>query len=158
HGDWLKGHGLVLCPSDVTWAPDPNGDANLEHTVSFQALNAHLASHAENLTVVLDTCHSGMGGAGGSTPTGKPTALTQRPLSSAAGHVTEIVPLAGRVLSAARRDQVAYQSMFDGRWRGVFSWALSAAMEQWKITQEHHNVRIDVSYAKLVETAGRVIS
>ncbi len=164
HGDWIAGHGLVLCPSDATWAPDSAGVASLDHTVSFHTLNAHLAAHAENLTVVLDTCHSGPDE---STPhkaaahrTGKPLGLTRRPLSHLGGERARARDRgpAGRVLAAARRDQVAYQSMFDGRYRGVFSWAVSAAIEQWRATQEPHNVRVDLSYAKLVETAQRLIS
>jgi hypothetical protein len=166
HGDWLAGKGLVLCPSDVT--AGAAGEADFAHAVSFRALNALLAAHAENLTVVLDTCHSGttmlaerQGGRG---KVAKPLALTRRRLADLpgvreTGHAPELEELAGRVLAAARRDQIAYQSLFDGYHRGVFSWAISAAIEQWRATQEDStHVCVGLSYAKLVETAERLLS
>jgi hypothetical protein len=163
HGDWLAGKGLVLCPSDVTWAPDESGKPGLAHTVSFGQLNKRLAPHAENLTVVLDTCHSGTANGGNAAKTGKPLGLTRRPIRSMpglwpTGSVPELQELVGRVLAASNRNQVAYQSMFDGQYRGVFSWALSAAIEQWRATQEGSNVCIDLSYGKLIETTERLIS
>jgi hypothetical protein len=163
HGDWLAGRGLVLCPSDVTWAPDAAGHAGLANAISFGQLNKLLAAHAENLTVVLDTCHAGTPAGTKAAETGRPLGLTRRALKQMpgvqeTGRAEELEPLAGRVLAATRWDKVAYQSMFDGHHRGVFSWAVSAAIEQWKATQEGHNVRIDLSYAKLVEATRRLLS
>jgi Caspase domain len=153
HGDWLGGQGLVLCPSDVT--SGGAGQPELEHAVPFRALNERLAAHSENLTVVLDTCHSGADARPGKV--GKPLTLTRRKLAT--GHAPELEELAGRVLAAARRNQVAYQSLFDGQYRGVFSWAISAAIEQWRATQQGAgNVLVDMSYAKLVETTERLMS
>jgi hypothetical protein len=130
------------------------GQPELEHAVPFRALNERLAAHSENLTVVLDTCHSGADARPGKV--GKPLTLTRRKLS---GHAPQVEELAGRVLAAARRDQVAYQSLFDGQYRGVFSWALSAAIEQWRATQQDPgNVSVDLSYARLVEATERLIS
>ena len=156
HGDWLPGKGLVLCPADVA----ATGDADLVHAVPFHALNELLGRGvaAENLTVVLDTCHSGAVGAAGAGDR-----LTHRRLGSLtgrapAGHVPALEQLAGRVLVGARPDQVAYQAVVDGQFRGVFSWALTVAMEQWRVTPEGSGVRLDVSYGKLVETARRVLS
>ena len=162
HGDWVAGQGLVLCPSDVAQAPE----GKLAHAVSFHDLNERLAAHADNLTVVLDTCHSGaepgLPGLNGAS-SGKGTTLTSRRLSTlpglrARGTARELVELSGRVLAAARRDQVAYQSRFEGEYHGVFSWAVATALGQWRATQESGYVRFDVSYGKLVETAERLIS
>jgi hypothetical protein len=68
------------------------------------------------------------------------------------------VDLAGRVLSAAKRDQLAYQVRVDGKYHGVFSWALVTASQQWHAVRQGHNVRYDVCYGTLVETAGRLMS
>lgn len=167
HGDWLADKGLVLCPSDITRAGDA-GDAggaevSLDHAVSFSAINAALAKHdaAENLTVVLDTCHSGGAGAARKRTdrkTGHPLSLTARPGTKLAAATAATEPLSGRVLAAAGREEVAYQSMFDGHFHGVFSWAIAAALEQWRPVQEHHNVRVNLSYDKLLETAQRLIT
>jgi hypothetical protein len=143
HGDAREGEGLVICPSDV------RGEA-LDHAVSFGAINAILERYgaAENLTVVLDTCH----GRGSLAGRGAALSLGQ-------GGVEErSVDLAGRVLAACARGGVAFQSKFDGQYRGVFSWAITTAMEQWAVTQEGTSVRLDVSYGKLVETARRLVA
>ena len=171
HGDWLADKGLVLCPTDVASIAggSTGGDLSLDHAVAFSAINAVLARHdaAENLTVVLDTCHSGGTDAGRrpqNRKTGHPLSLTARPASTisealqARKDAATPEPLSGRVLAAAGRDQVAYQSMFDGHFRGVFSWALAAALEQWRPVQEAHNVRVNLSYDKLIETAQRLIT
>ncbi len=142
HGDALAGEGLVLCPSDVGATPGADGEPQLTHTVSLRKLDELLAGCADNLTVVLDTCHAGL--------TGRAPA--------AEAHVDTHVGLSGRVLAATRHHQVAYQATLGGQPRGVFSWALTTAMEQWKASQEGSTVRLDLSYGKLVETAGRLMS
>ena len=130
----------------------------------FRALNARLAAHADNLTVVLDTCHSGAPARPRAGQDRQPLTLTRRKLSEPPrapghGHAPELEELAGRVLAAARRDQVAYQSLFDGQYRGVFSWASAGGH---RAVAGHaagaHNVRVDSSYAKLVETTERLMS
>jgi hypothetical protein len=156
HGDWLADQGLVLCPSDVSSAPGASGVDGLAHAISFAKLNAVLAPHTENLTVVLDTCHSGMPSRGDQASSTRPTALAHRPRFTGQPHGVE--ELAGRVLAAAKRDQLAYQAMFDAEWRGVFSWAVTSAVEQWRAMQEGHNVRFDLTYGKLLETAARLLS
>jgi hypothetical protein len=150
HGDWQAGEGLVLCPTDVTATGD---GADLLGGVSFHDLNALLAGHAENLTVVLDACHSGP--VGPREDGSRALSLTGRPLTRDPD-LGEA--LAGRVLCAALRDQVAYQALFDGQFRGVFSWALGAALDQWRATPQGDNVVVDVTYGKLVETAERIVS
>jgi Caspase domain len=162
HGDWVPGKGLALCPTDAALG----ANEQLVHTVSFKELNDRLAAQADNLTVVLDTCHSGpdpRAPAVNGTGTGRALTLTGRPLANLSGvrqqgTAPELVELAGRVLAAARRDQVAYQVRVDGEYHGVFSWALANAIAQWHPVQQGENVRFDVSYGTAVETAARLIS
>lgn len=153
HGDLDAKEGLTLCPSDVSASGE-----TLAHTLSFSAINAVLGAHSDNLTVILDTCHAGAV----SSQSGKSLALRRHH----ADHVREksgeqgtpaFVELRGRVLAAARRDQVAYQSMFDGQHRGAFSWAICSAVEQWAARQQGKYVRFDVSYGTLVETARQLL-
>jgi hypothetical protein len=168
HGDWLASEGLVLCPSDVVAGNGHGADVSLDNAVAFSALNAVLGKHnaAENLTVVLDTCHSGgeaaVPRARAALETGHALSLTARPVATIARlvrkHAQAPERLSGRVLSAAGREQVAYQSMFDGEYHGLFSWAIAAAVEQWMRRQEDGNVFVDVSYSKLLETAQRLIT
>jgi hypothetical protein len=155
HGDWLAERGLVLCPSDVTWAPTAGDAPDLPHAVPLSALDALLAPHAENLTVVLDTCHAGLETSEGAHPSGRLLSLTRRriPEGAAAGPA-----ISGRVLAATSRTELAHQATFDGQFRGVFSWALGAAMDQWQATQEGSSVRLDLSYGKLIETTRRLLS
>jgi hypothetical protein len=149
HGDFDPKAGLLLCPSDVA----PAGD-DLAHALPFGTINTALAKHAKNLTVVLDTCH-----AAAATPgTGRPLSLRRHhPDTVREKTGQEGASLVGRVLAAARRDQMAYQSMFDGMHRGAFSWAICSAFEQWAAKQQGGNVRFDVSYGKVVETARRLL-
>ncbi len=147
----------MLCPSDVSWEKRGDGAVGgLAHTVSFRALNEVFArlGGAGELTVVLDTCHAG--GAASAGKAGKALTLTGSAASEAGEADGE--PLAGRVLRASRRGEVAYQTKLDGRYRGLFSWAVSTAMEQWRATQDGDGVRLDLGYGKLVETAGRLMS
>jgi hypothetical protein len=163
HGDWLEGKGPVVCPSDVTFVEGKGGAVDLAHALSYADLNALIGHHpAENLTVVLDCCHTGGASDGGaalaavSTNAGRPLSLTWRPMPKDDGaHATQF---AGRVLSAAGPSHLAYQSKFDGVDRGAFSWSLTSAMEQWRAVQACRGVRLDVSYGRLVETSKRLLS
>lgn len=168
HGEVTPKQGLVLCPSDVRG----DGEPALDHAVPFGKINEILARHdvGENLTVVLDTCHSG-GVADAAEArakrchkTGRVKSLRNRVVSAinaqlAQGHgAPPLEEINARVLAASGRDQVAYQSMFDGRFRGVFSWAVSCAMEQWQVIEEDGWARLDVSYGRLLETARGLIA
>jgi hypothetical protein len=155
HGDWLADRGLLLCPSDVTWAATPGDAPDLPHAVPLAALDALLAPHAENLTVVLDTCHAGLEATEGTSLTGRLLSLTRRRIPEGAAPGPGI---SGRVLTATSRTELAHQATFDGQFRGVFSWALGAAMDQWQATQEGSSVRLDLSYGKLLETTRRLLS
>ncbi|MFT3770048.1 MAG: caspase family protein [Minicystis sp.] len=159
HGDVTEA-GLALCPSDIRYGED----RALENAVSFGALDAIIRRHdaGENLTIVLDTCHAGS--AAGLSPESapkRPLSLLRRSadeLGAMLGATPPLDSISARVLAAARPDEVAYQSELDGRFRGVFSWAVCAAMEQWKMTPEGNTTRLDVSYGKLVETTQRLVS
>jgi hypothetical protein len=98
--------------------------------------------------VLLDTCHYGAA----SGARGRELSLRKRPL----GEETPRDVIGARVLAAARRDQVACQAVLGGEWRGVFSWAVTTAMEQWKVSQEGTATRLDVTYGKLMETVERL--
>ncbi len=154
HGDVISGAGDVLCPSDAVWEAREGG-AGLAHAVSFRALNEIFARHGvgDELTVVLDTCHAA--GAGDAAPGAQPLTLTGQ---AALEPATTGGPLLGRVLRASRRGQPAYQTKLDGRYRGLFSWALTTAMDQWRATQDGGAVRLDLRYGKLVETADRLMA
>ncbi|APR79433.1 Hypothetical protein A7982_04780 [Minicystis rosea] len=158
HGDIEPAKGLVLCPTDI--CHDRGGV--LENAVSLRTLNEIIDGAGENLTIVLDTCHSGSALAAEDAPQkGRPLSLLQRSaseLGATLGLTPPLDTIDARVLAAARHDQVAYQSELDGRFRGVFSWAVCAAMEQWKMTPEGNTTRLDVSYGKLIETTQRLVS
>ena len=163
HGDWLEGKGPVVCPGDVTFVEGKGGAVDLAHAISYADLNALIGSQGDNLTVVLDCCHTGgardgeAGLALGSTNTGRPLSLTYRPMPKGAGVAAHETQLAGRVLSAAGRSQLAYQSTFDGVQRGAFSWSLTSAIDQWRALQAGHGVQLDVGYGKLVETSRKLV-
>jgi hypothetical protein len=164
HGDWLADKGPVVCPSDVTFVEGAGGAIDLAHALSYDDLNALVGRRAaDNLTIVLDCCHSGSSGAGESTlavvstSRGKPLTLTSRAAPAGSGPQTYATQLVGRSLRAAGMAQLAYQSMFDGVPRGAFSWSLTSAMEQWREVQAGQAVRLDVSYGKLLETSRRLL-
>lgn len=163
HGDVTAADGLVLCPSDVAL----KGENELANAIPFSKINAMIAARdvGDDLTIVLDTCHAGSShGKKGTGASALPLSLLGRRASDIADELTiagappERDRIGARVLAAARRGEVAYQSTFEGRWRGVFSWALSCAMEQWKVTEDERGTRLDVSYGKLLETARRLVS
>lgn len=163
HGDVTVADGLVLCPSDV----EPRGERELSHAIPFSKINAMIAERGvgDDLTIVLDTCHAGaVQGRKGAGAAGRALSLLGRRASDIADELTvagappERDRIGARVLAAARRGEVAYQSVLDGRYRGVFSWAITTAVEQWKVTQDDSGARFDVSYGKLLETARRLVA
>lgn len=163
HGDVTGKQGLVLCPSDATLA----SDGTIAHAIPFAKINAVIAEHnvGDNLTMVIDACHAGASQVKrGARSDGRQLSLVGRRAADVADELTALrAPkerdrIGARVLAAARRDQVAYQATLDGRPRGVFSWAITCAMEQWKVASDGSGARLEVSYGKLIETAGRLMS
>jgi Caspase domain len=147
HGDFLEGEGLVLCPSDTT-------GPNLQRSIPFSTLHRIFAEHRalDNLTVVLDCCHSGAAGASHGK---RPTSLTGRPLP--ADLLTKIPALGDRQLSACGPQGTAWQSRFSGVPRGAFSWALGAVMNQWKAEIEGGGVQLDLAYGDAVDRSRRLL-
>lgn len=142
HGAYLDDKGLLLCPSDT------QGE-NLEHAIAFSTLGELLGPAGQNLTTVLDCCHSGAAGAstGGDDDRRIPS-LGKRLVPD---RVTEKdLCFAGRVLAACRPQQVTEQSRFMGRWDGSFSWAVASAMEQWRSVPDGDGRRLDVTYGDLI--------
>lgn len=143
HGDYSEAKGLVLCPTDVA------GD-DLDHAIPFSTLQSKLASKdaAANLTVVLDTCHSGTGAKPQQGGWQVASLRNRRIVASTLKSAARDMP-GGRVLAASSVEQSAYQAKFSGVYQGAFSWAIGSVLEQWKLVQEGENVRVTISYEEL---------
>lgn len=144
---WFSGHGahnekgLLLCPSDTT--PD------LAQTLPFRSLRRKIGKQAaRNLTVVLDCCHGGSVADHLGRPT-KTLGGDPRPEDIADAEME----IGAVVLAACAVEEQTQQSCFASRWHGAFTWALLAAVNQWQMTQQGSNVRLDVTYRELVKRA-----
>ncbi len=148
HGDWLEGQGLVLCPSDTS-------GPNLKNALPYSKIEGIFGTRgvAGNLTTLLDTCHSGSGTAGGTKR--HSSSLTGRTLPSRM--VGEIRHLGDRLLAACEADQLAWRSKFSGVWRGAFSWAVGATLEQWTARMDGENVELNLSYGELLERTNKLL-
>lgn len=148
HGDFIEREGLVICPSDVT-------GADLAHAIPFVKLERLLAGHdaRANLTVVLDCCHSG---AAAANPARRRRSLTGRPLP--AGLKGSAPRLADHELCACGAGGSSWQARFSGAFRGAFSWALAAVVEQWKPRIEGTSVELTLSYGELLERAQTLLA
>ncbi len=177
----FSGHGRVddggvdLCPSDLT--------GSLDQVVSVEALVDRLAATraGARLTLFLDCCHAQAGKNRGDNL----VAQTQAKAASFRESVIEKAHEKGRtraenilrrlqdkaaqrkvsrggtlerVLSACQPDQVSEWSVFDGEWRGAFSWALSSAMGQWQTSDEDGVIHFDVSHEELLRRARALLS
>ena len=143
HGDFVEGKGLVLCPSDTTGPSLTNSIPWNEIQAMFEEKRA-----AANLTVILDTCQSGSARARAGRRAGS---LSGRTVP--ASHLLSIPALGDRVLAACEPDQLAWRGRFSGVYRGAFSWAVGATLEQWTPRVEGRNVELDLSYGELLERA-----
>jgi hypothetical protein len=143
HGAYLDSKGLLLCPSDTQ-------GADLQHAIAFSTLGELLGPAGQNLTTVLDCCHSGAAGA--STSGGSDRRIPSLGRALVPDRVTEQdLCFAGRVLAACRPQQVTEQSLFMGQWDGSFSWAVASAMEQWKSVPDGDGRRLEVRYGDLID-------
>lgn len=149
HGDFIDGEGLVLCPSDVT-------GSDLEHAIPYRKIEQIVARHraAANLTVVLDCCHGGATVSVG--PARQTGSLTGRPLPE--GFARRPVRIGDRELAACEPSGTSWQARFSGVFRGAFSWALTAILEQWKPRIEGTSVELDLSYGNLLVRARRLLA
>jgi hypothetical protein len=159
HGTPLDGD-LGLCPSDL-------GPAR-ENVLSFAELGAILdkgddlpggAHPTDNLTIVLDCCFAAAiqprsralrvpslaagGGKNGLAPASKPVSKRE---------------IGRRVLCASAREGQSHQALLGGYWYGAFTWALTVALEQWKIEREGQWKRSTVSHGELLSRAKKLLS
>lgn len=155
HGAQKDGE-LVLCPSDT-------GPA-LENTVSFSELRAIFEEGedlpggkrpADNLTVVLDCCFAAASDQAGKAQRGTSLTPAGSPAGKAPARTTEI---ARSVFCASGRDEPSFQAMLGGHWHGAFTWALTVALEQWKIQQQGQFRRSTMSHAELLFRARTLLS
>lgn len=148
-----SGHGarrdgdLVLCPSDT-------GPA-LDGSLSFSELRAIFdeadalpgGRHpTDNLTIVLDCCFAAAGDRPGAAQ--RATGLT--PAVAAPFAPAPRKEIGSRVFCASARDETSYQAMLGGHWHGAFTWALTVALEQWKIKEEGQFRHSTMSHAELL--------
>ncbi len=151
HGDKLSGGELAICPSD-TRGP------SLARAVRFEQLRRMFAEEGAlaSLTCVIDACFAGAALDPSAPRERRTLSLTGRaPAKSAsnAGHLD----LGDRVIAAARPDQPAYQARFSGEYRGAFSWAVGATLDQWRSVKDAHGTRKNLSYGELRARTERLL-
>jgi len=145
HADASDGR-LLLCPSDTT--------SSLDNVIDMAALRETLGGGeaAKNLTALIDGCHAQVGLSRGQS-------LRAALQAKAAGvSVPEKAGVTERVISASRRDQTSSSSHFGGGRMGAFTWAMIAALSQWKVVRENGVCRSTVSYGELLSRARALLS
>lgn len=144
-GHGVQDPGTSLCPSDVTGSLD-----NVVHAATLlRRLQGSRA--ARRLTWLLDCCHAqvGLRAAEG---------LHARLTAKSKGFPVPEGEMGERVIAASRRDQSSEYSVFDGRWQGAFTWAMTSTMGQWQTVVEDGIVRLDISHGELVKRSGALLS
>lgn len=144
-GHGLADHGVALCPSDV--------DDSFDDLVHVADLLRRVGSGqaADNLTMLLDCCHAQVGVAAAA-------ALRTRLRSTALTRSLSAHGLRERVIAASRSDESAQWSTFAGVVHGAFTWAITAALGQWKTTEEQGVSRSNVSYGRLVAVTKELLA
>lgn len=142
-GHGMDSQGVVLCPSDTT--------GSLEQVIRLSAVQDQMGSRKgrQNLTVILDACHSQVGA-------NKDKSLRSQ-LTSAAKSFSEGIG-AERVVSASQRDQVSEYTLFGGEWRGAFTWAFTSAMSQWRTRVAGDVAYLGASYGELLDRTRSLLS
>ncbi|WP_437785978.1 caspase family protein [Sorangium sp. So ce1097] len=144
-GHGLEDQGVALCPSDT--------DDSFDNVVHVAEVIRRVGNGqaADNLTMLLDCCHAQVG---------LPAAATLRTrLRSAA--ITRSLTAQGlreRVIAASRSDEPAQWGTFAGVTHGAFTWAITAALGQWKTTEEQGVSRSNVSYGRLVAVTRELLA
>jgi hypothetical protein len=64
----------------------------------------------------------------------------------------------GRVLAACGVGETTQQARFMGKWHGAFTWALGAALDQWKELPDAGGARFDVSYGTALHAAKQLLA
>lgn len=145
HGDLTKNDGLVICPSDVTASGD-----DLVNDVSLSSMQKALGG-LQNLTTVLDCCHSGGGMAVGSR---KATSLRGLPWPSDPAAQPARPAISDRVFFAAQRGQSAYQAAFgSGQVYGAFTWAFMTVKSQWTTVRDGATEVVTIWYGEMQKRA-----
>lgn len=145
HGDLTKNDGLVICPTDVTASGD-----DLVNDVSGVWMQGVLGG-CQNLTAVLDCCHSGGGTAAGSR---KLTSLRGRAWPSDAAAQPAMPAISDRMFFAAQRGQSAYQAAFMAEQvYGAFTWAFMTVKSQYTMAQDGGTRVLTISYGEMQQRA-----
>lgn len=160
-----SGHGaqvgddLALCPSDV--------GPSLENALAFEQIWAIFRRVDEGesrgfdawdkLTVVLDCCFAARAQEGGhwlaqAQENGgvRVTTLSKPSYAQIPGEPRPKREIGRRVFCASKRDEKAYQAVLGGHWHGAFTWALTVALEQWKMTPSGPLKRSTMSHVELL--------
>ncbi len=137
----FSGHGILdpgttLCPSDTT--------ADFANVIHVEELlrQIHGTAASERLTMLLDSCHAAV----------RQGSLAVRLLQRVAdaAHVPSPWRLEERVIAASKRGQVSGYGVFQGRYQGAFTWALTSALGQWSAVDHDGVLYVDISYGDLV--------
>jgi hypothetical protein len=148
HGDTMPDGELALCPKDVTPSKDGAGvDKLIGLSEIGDIVGGKLARRL--LTVVLDCCQGGVSRREGS------TSLALRPKGPPAQ--SYLVRPGARILYACQPGQTAVQSEFTSQFHGAFTWALTAALLQWKPVTQRGAVQLDLSYGKARDVAQQLL-
>lgn len=145
--DYVRAQELDLAGVREALQGDPlAADAQLEGLVSFQHLMATgLVSLPEDraVTFVLETC----------LPEGPGRTLRQH-------YRTNGLPLAhGNIvaLASCSLGQSSYAGVFDNRWHGAFTWALTSLLSQWDVEVTNVGRYFRQDYARLLTLTTRVL-
>lgn len=137
----FSGHGILdpgatLCPSNTT--------ADFDNVIHVAELlrRIHGTAASPRLTMLLDSCHAAV----------RRGSLAVRLLERAAGAARIPSPwiLEERVIAASKRHQVSGYGVFQGRYQGAFTWALTSALGQWSAVDHDGVSYVDISYGELV--------
>ncbi len=143
HGAQVSGD-LALCPSDI--------GPGLGKALTFERLRGIIdaagredgdLAPADKLTVVLDCCFA----AREEVESTKRISTLSAPGKEVKGAKTEI---GSRVFCASSRDGHAYQAILGGRWHSAFTWAITVALEQWKMITSGSLKRSTISHFELL--------
>ncbi|WP_437641006.1 caspase family protein [Sorangium sp. So ce854] len=144
-GHGLEDQGVALCPSDT--------DDSFDNVVHVAEVIRRVGNGqaADNLTMLLDCCHAQVGLAAAAT-------LRTRLRSAAVTRSLTAQGLRERVIAASRSDEPAQWGTFAGVTHGAFTWAITAALGQWKTTEEQGVSRSNVSYGRLVAVTRELLA
>ena len=136
-----------FCPSDTTGRVD--GEAViLEGTFSLTSLKARLdaAGAGDRVTAFMDICHAP-----------RRPGILERLSRRAARRGAEWPGFTSRLFASCRPDEESVEAVLDGRWQGVFTWAVRNVLLQWGRFQERGVVRSTLAQGRLIRGVDSVI-